>query len=82
MFKILIFDANSSIEWIITPSIFEGGGKIFLCSIFCSLLVITVQFVYLSCLLLRAIISLGKFFRSKDFFKNCGPYCIRRPNYT
>ena len=23
---------------------------------------------------------MGEFFRSKHFFKNCGPYCIREPN--
>ena len=28
----------------------------------------------------RELFSLGKFFGSKDFFKNCGRYCIRGPN--
>ena len=28
----------------------------------------------------RETFSLGVFFRSKDFFKNCGPYCIGGPN--
>ena len=28
----------------------------------------------------RAKFGLGEFFRSKDFFKNCGPYCIKGPN--
>ena len=26
------------------------------------------------------IFSFGEIFRLKDFFKNCGPYCIRGPN--
>ena len=39
-------------KWSVTPHIFERGGKIFLCRIFCSLLAINALFVCLSCLLL------------------------------